>query len=57
MDLRTKLLIGLAFVALVDIVLPLPLAGAFLLYVVAARPAGIKDLVLRLYDAPEENGG
>ena len=49
MTLRTKLLTTLAFLALVDVLVPFPLLVAFLIYVVAARPSFFRAWVEEIY--------
>jgi len=52
MDLKTKLILGLVLMALVDLVFPFPLMAAFLIYVVAARPPFFRAWVNHIYGAP-----
>ena len=51
MTLKTKCLIGLSALALVDIVIPIPILGAVLIYVVIQKPLWFRSLVQQLYNA------
>ena len=50
MTLRAKLLITLAFLAVLDVLIPFPLLVAFLVYVTAARPPFFREWVQRVYE-------
>ena len=49
MTLKTKLILGLVLLALLDLVVPFPIIGALLIYVIAARPPFFEDWVKRVY--------
>lgn len=50
MNLRTKLIIILATMCIVDIVIPIPILGVTLVCVVAQRPPWFIDMVNKIYD-------
>ncbi len=56
MDYRTKVLAGLIFLALVDAVIPVPIIGLILMYVIFAKPSWFYDLVARIYGRAEGGG-
>jgi hypothetical protein len=49
MTLETRCLIGLFALAVVDIVIPIPILGAILIYVVLQKPSWFQKLVDELY--------
>lgn len=49
MSLKTRYLVWLILLAIFDILIPIPLVAAFLIYVVAIRPPWFPHLVRRLY--------
>lgn len=49
MTLKTQCLVGLSGLALVDIVIPIPILGAILIFVVIQKPAWFQNLVRDLY--------
>jgi hypothetical protein len=49
MTLKTQCLIGLSGLALVDIVIPIPILGAILIFVVIQKPPWFQNLVQDLY--------
>ena len=49
MDYRTIVLIALIVLSIVDALIPLPIVGLILIYVVMARPPWFSDLVSRVY--------
>lgn len=51
MTVKTKYLCLLAAVSAVDVVIPLPILGIILIYVVLERPAWFKDAVFKIYGA------
>ena len=51
MTLKTQCLIGLSALALMDIVIPIPILGAILIYVVIQKPPWFRGLVQQLYNA------
>jgi len=50
MTLKTQCLIGLSGLALMDIVIPVPVLGAILIYVVIQKPHWFQNLVRELYE-------
>jgi len=53
MNVKTKSLVGLILLAMVDTVIPFPILGVILIYVVLQRPLWFRDVVLEIYG---ENG-
>jgi len=49
MTLKTQCLIGLSGLALVDMVIPIPILGAILIFVVIQKPAWFQNLVRDVY--------
>ena len=49
MKLTTKILIFLVAIALVDIVIPVPIAAFMLIYVLYQKPAWFKEMVSEIY--------
>jgi hypothetical protein len=49
MTLKTQCLIGLTGLALVDIIIPIPILGAILIFVVIEKPAWFQNIVSDLY--------
>ncbi|MDF1592760.1 MAG: hypothetical protein P1P89_14680 [Desulfobacterales bacterium] len=49
MNIKTKYLCLLAVLSAVDVVIPIPILGVFLLYVVLERPLWFKDAVSAIY--------
>jgi len=45
----TKVLAVLILLSLVDAVIPIPIVGVMLIYVIMARPPWFPDLVARIY--------
>ena len=56
MDFRTKVLAGLISLALVDAVIPVPIIGLILVYVIFAKPSWFSDLVAQIYGRVERGG-
>ena len=50
MTLKTQCLIGLSGLALVDIIIPIPILGALLIFVVIQKPAWFQNIVRDLYE-------
>ena len=46
---KTKCLIALIFLGIVDAVIPIPILGLILIYVLIQKPAWFKDLVQEIY--------
>lgn len=53
MDYKTKVLAGLISLAIVDVVIPVPVIGLFLIYVITTRPLWFSDLVAQIYGRAE----
>jgi len=53
MGYRTKVLAGLILLAIVDAVIPIPIIGLFLMYVIIARPPWFLALVAQIYGRAE----
>jgi len=49
MTIKTKCLITLILLAMVDTVIPLPITGAMLIYFLLQRPPWFKDVVAEIY--------
>jgi len=49
MKLKTKLLIGLVILAVVDMVIPIPFTALLLLYVVLERPPWFETWTMEIY--------
>jgi len=49
MTIKTKCLITLIILAMVDTVIPLPITGAMLIYVLLQRPPWFKNVVVEIY--------
>lgn len=50
MSLRAKCLIGLVGLGILDAVIPLPILGVILIYVILQRPPGFLEMVRELYE-------
>ncbi|UCD87466.1 MAG: hypothetical protein JSV01_06860 [Desulfobacterales bacterium] len=50
MALQTKCLIGLVMLAVVDAVIPFPILGMILIYVVLQKPLWFRKMVGELYE-------
>ena len=50
MSVRTKTLIALIILGIVDLVTPIPILSLILIYVVLQRPSWFTDLVSKIYD-------
>jgi len=58
MTIRTKCLITLILLAMVDTVIPLPIIGAILIYVLLQRPPWFRNVVADIYtDGPGSKKG
>ena len=56
MTIKTKCLIALVLLAMADLVIPLPIIGVLLIYVLLQRPPWFKNVVVEVYGARgEEN--
>ena len=49
MNIRNKALLSLILLCVVDVVIPLPITGLVLVYVVVQRPPWFVDLADRIY--------
>jgi len=49
MTLKTKCLAALIFLAIVDVVIPIPILGLILIYVLLQRPSWFVDMVREIY--------
>ena len=49
MNIKTKYLCLLAVLSAVDVLIPIPILGVILLYVVLERPFWFKDAVSKIY--------
>jgi hypothetical protein len=49
MKIKTKSLLGLIFLALVDTIVPLPILGVILIYVLFQRPPWFRNVVTEIY--------
>ncbi len=50
LNTKSKCLIALIFLGIVDTVIPVPILVVILLYVLSQRPPWFKDLVQEIYD-------
>jgi hypothetical protein len=53
---KSKCLIALVLLGIVDAVIPVPILAVILLYVLFQRPPWFKDLVLEIYGRGEGRG-
>ena len=51
MSIQTKILIFLIVLGIVDMVIPVPILGLILIYVVAQKPPWFADVVARIYES------
>jgi hypothetical protein len=51
MTLKTQALIGLVGLSVVDMVIPIPILGAMLIFVVLQKPPSFQKMVSELYEA------
>jgi len=49
MSIKTKCLVTLILLAMVDTVIPFPITGAILIYVLLRRPPWFKNVVAEIY--------
>ena len=49
MNIKTKTLIGLVIMGIIDMVIPIPILGIVLIYVVLQRPPWFLELVSDIY--------
>jgi putative effector of murein hydrolase LrgA (UPF0299 family) len=50
MSIKTKSIIGVILLGLVDIIIPVPILGIILLYVIFQRPPWFRDVVREIYN-------
>ena len=50
MTLKTRSLIGLIVLSIVDAVIPIPIVGLILLFVILQKPPWFRQLVYELYE-------
>ena len=50
MSVKTKSLILLIFLGIIDVVIPIPILGIILIYVVLQRPPWFTDIVREIYN-------
>ncbi len=48
--MKTKLLISLVFLGLVDVVLPIPILCIVLIYVICQKPPWFREMVREIYN-------
>lgn len=53
MTVKTKLLLALVFLGIIDAVIPIPITGLILIYVVFQRPPWFMDIVREIYNADQ----
>ncbi len=53
MDIKTKFIIILIFLGLIDAIIPFPIIGVILIYIILQKPLWFKELVSEIYN--EEN--
>ena len=51
MSIQTKILIFLIILGIVDMVIPVPILGLILIYVVAQKPPWFADAVAKIYNS------
>ena len=49
MQIATKMLVTLILLGIVDVIIPLPLVGIILIYVILQRPRWFRDIVRAIY--------
>jgi len=49
MSIKTKTLIFLIILCIIDMVIPIPILGVILIYVVSQRPSWFTDVVREIY--------
>ena len=50
MSLKKKTIIGVILLGLVDIIIPIPILGIILIYIIFKRPAWFRDAVREIYN-------
>ena len=51
MNIKTKTLLSLILLGLLDAVIPLPIIGLILIYVILERPPWFSEIVRQIYDS------
>ena len=51
MNIKTKTLLSLILLGLLDAVIPLPIIGLILIYVILERPPWFREIVRQIYDS------
>jgi hypothetical protein len=51
MSIKTKSLVVLILLGIIDVVVPIPILGALLIYVVLQRPPWFTNIVQEIYNA------
>lgn len=49
MSIKTKYIISLLLLGIVDVVIPLPIVEVILIYVILTKPPWFKDIVQKIY--------
>ena len=57
MNIKTKSLVALILLGMVDAVIPFPILGVILIYVVLQRPPWFRNVVLEIYSEHGGNAG
>jgi hypothetical protein len=52
MAIATKMLISLIVLGLIDVLIPIPIIGIILIYVILQRPAWFRRIVETIYHVP-----
>ena len=52
MSIKTKVLVVLILLAVIDAVIPFPILGASLIYIVLQRPPWFRKIVSEIYEEP-----
>jgi hypothetical protein len=50
MSITTKLLISLILLGIIDVLIPLPIIGIVLIYVILHKPPWFREMVRAIYD-------
>ena len=57
MSIKTKSLVYLILLAIVDTVIPFPILGVILIYIVLQRPPWFRSVVTEIYNEHAEHAG
>lgn len=55
MSPRTKVIIWLSVIGVIDVIVPVPVAAVVGVYIVATRPPWFRELVEKLYAGPADS--